>query len=220
MMKQKTNNIISFIIIAILSIHNVNSTPSVNSEKYAYKFTGLSNSNLEIRESLVSLKIISIKETSKKYIILYEYQNLSNDSIGVYMPKQEDCCSQILNVYMYTNDGDTLMYHPCNWVTDLDWCAYADETIYVLPPNKIVTGKFIIYKVKLPVISIMGNKTPRYKQIKIWERLISSFQLELNLKLAPTIYSTYKRIFAPSSIITNSYIVPKRLHSAKRTNKK
>ena len=68
-MKQKTNNIISFIIIAILSIHNVNSTPSVNSEKYAYKFTGLSNSNLEIRESLVSLKIISIKETSKKYII-------------------------------------------------------------------------------------------------------------------------------------------------------
>ena len=132
------------------------------------------------------------------------------------MPKQDDCCLQILKVNIITAYGDSCCYQPCDWIADTYSCHFKDNTLYILPPKTKTVQHFTIYKNKLPPIVCDKIKISKHKQKRCWEKNIKSFQLELTLEYASVKYSTYNRVFAPDHINTNVYNLDKR-HGHKAT---
>ena len=167
------------------------SPSQVEDSRCEYKYNEyFKDSNLEIVDSLVTWQITKVSETRKSYIITYEYKNLTNDTLGVYLPKQDDCCLQFFRVYIKSDIWD-IDYRPCNWVADVESAEFAGKTIYKLAPNESVKKQFALYKKHLHKKLTKNGKV--------------SFQLELLLKYCGTKYSTYKRVFAPDEIKTNVY---------------
>ena len=171
--------ILLFAVALSLGAQAQRSPSQVEDSRCEYKYNEyFKDSNLEIVDSLVTWQITKVSETRKSYIITYEYKNLTNDTLGVYLPKQDDCCLQFFRVYIKSDIWDIS-------------AEFAGKTIYKLAPNESVKKQFALYKKHLPKKLSKNGKV--------------SFQLELLLKYCGTKYSTYQRVFAPDEIKTNVY---------------
>ena len=182
---------IKLLLIFFISLYffNINALTAENN-KSEYKYSNINESNLEIVDSLVTWRIVNIKETNKCFLITYEYKNLNNDTLGVYLPKQDDCCLQFFKVYV-NSEFWHFEYHPCDWVADVTSVEFDGKTTYKLAPNESVKKQFALYKKHLPKKLSKNGKV--------------SFQLELLFKYCGTKFSTYKRIFAPDEIKSNVF---------------
>jgi len=115
-------------------------------------FINVSNILSQEKISLQFLSILSIKNEIR---IKFEFENISDKDIALYIPTSQDICRQIFKIkFISVKDSTVHTYEPCTWYTDLSYIRLdCKNSIILMPKEKKIINMNLSKKHFSPFLS-------------------------------------------------------------------
>lgn len=136
----------------------------------------------------ISFKLRDIEIGNRFIKVEYQYTNNTTDSVGVYLPDEDDAQHGILDIVMDYNDGIQDIYKPLDYTSDLSRILFLKNHVKILAPQESLEGTFLINKKK----TLLAFPSMKLKKV----------HFEFNFRA--TLISEFHRIFAPLFLVSNT----------------
>lgn len=136
----------------------------------------------------ISFKLRDIEIGNRFIKVEYQYTNNTTDSVGVYLPDEDDAQHGILDIVMDYNDGIQDIYNPLDYTSDLSRILFLKNHVKILAPQESLEGTFLINKKK----TLLAFPSMKLKKV----------HFEFNFRA--TLISEFHRIFAPLFLVSNT----------------